>query len=54
MISVLEVLENALYNLTNGVLPIQKEMGISQLRNAINQLDKNADANSVFKGDTDD
>ena len=48
MISVLEVLENALYNLKNGTLPMQKAMGISQLENAISQLEGNPDVDADF------
>lgn len=52
-LSVLEVLENAKYNLENGVMPFQKDMAIEQLSNAIKQLEENSDANAEFIGSSD-
>jgi len=40
MATILEALENARYNLKNGVLPIQTKIGINQLDNAIALLEK--------------
>jgi len=42
-ITIMEVLQNAEYNLKNAVLPFQIRMGIDQLSNAnylLNELDK--------------
>ena len=54
MITVLEVLENALHNLENGVLPVQRVMGIEQLKNAIAQLEDNPDADADFQEEKSD
>ena len=51
-LSVLDVLRNAEYNLVNGVMPIQIDLAIEQLKNAIKQLDKNPDANELYAEDT--
>lgn len=47
-LSVLEVLKNAQYNLSKGFMQVQKDMGLNQLENAINQLEENPDANADF------
>lgn len=43
MVSILDVLDNALYNLRDGKLPIQREIGLNQLENAIKQLNNSLD-----------
>lgn len=47
-LSVLEVLQNAEYNLKNGVMSMQKDIAISQLSNAILQLEENSNADAKF------
>lgn len=44
MATILEALENARYNLKNATAPIQREIGINQLDNAIYLLEKGYDA----------
>lgn len=47
-LTVLEVLQNAEYNLKNGTLPFQKELAVEQLSNAIKQLEDDGDAYKDF------
>ena len=47
-ISVLEVLMNAKYNFENAQFPFQIVMAKAQLSNAIEQLEKDSDANHEF------
>lgn len=39
-LSVLEVLQNAEYNIKNGVMPFQKQLGLEQLANAFNEVQR--------------
>jgi hypothetical protein len=50
-LSVLEVLENAKYNLTEARIGFRLAIGADQLRNAIKQLEKNPDASAEFVED---
>ena len=47
MQTVLEVLENAEFNLIYGLTP-QKELALNQLQKALRQLEENPDANALF------
>ena len=47
-LSLLEVLQNAEYNL-KGTMEFQKKIGISQLSNALRQLEEDADPQDEFK-----
>ena len=48
-LTVYEVLENVEFNLSNGVLPFQRELALNQLQNALRQLEENPDANALFE-----
>ncbi len=48
-LTVLEVLENAQYNLERGVTPIQKDIGLKQLGNAIKQLEEDGNADAEYE-----
>jgi len=47
--TVLEVLENAHYNLVDGNMGMQREIGKQQLSNAIEQLNEDSDADKEYK-----
>lgn len=47
-ISVLEVLENAKFNLGYGTQAFQKQIGLEQLNNAIEQLNDDPNADNEF------
>jgi len=47
-ISVLEVLMNAKHNFENAQYPFQRVIAKAQLSNAIEQLEKDSDANHEF------
>ena len=48
-LTILEVLENAEYNLKNGINPMSKDLAIEQLSNAIAQLEEDSDANAEYR-----
>lgn len=50
-LTVIEVLENALYDLTKATMGFEREIGKNLLENAIKQLWRNPDASADFDQD---
>lgn len=47
-VTILEVLQNARYNLSKAGHPVQRDIGLNQLKNAVGLLEKGYDLNDVF------